>query len=129
MTVLDSQLRPAVAELAAELGFELKLRRTTRTFDNVTNMETGTPSVAEYPLRAVPPSEFEYSTIDGVNVVHGDMKLLLPAADSDGNDVVVEPSAETDVLIFDNRRWKIVRVMRIWSGEQVAAYELQVRAA
>lgn len=66
--------------------------------------------------------EFGQGQLDGTLVQAGDRKAIVARMRID-----VEPTGGADVLIEGGRTWRIVRVIGYSSGEQEAAYTLQVR--
>lgn len=116
---LDARMRSLAERLVDKFGKPVTLRRTSSTYNPVTG--TTSETTANHAVNAVV-ELYEDRLIDGSLVQVGDMRVTVPAAS-----LSVEPSTTTDTLILDGDTWQLVRVLPVWSGEQVATYQLQVR--
>lgn len=120
-TKLDQKLRPKIEDIIDRLGKKVTVQETERTYDPASGRHT-TLSKKEHTPKASPPDGFESYLIDGERVLATDTRILLAATA-----ISFEPKAEWKVTIESETFW-IVRVRKIYSGEQVAAYELQLRS-
>lgn len=119
MGVLDAPLRSVASTLVGQFGRAFTLRRTATTHDPDTNSVTETHT--NYTVTGI---QEDYNAVerDGQVVRFGDYRVLLAA-----QDLSITPTPATDELRDGSTALTIVSVERIYSGEQVAAYRLQVR--
>ena len=116
---LDSEILPLAKELADEFGKAVTLVSVSETFDPATGNTTTTETT--HLVNAVPPQAFNKSRIDGSLIQAGDTVIGLPAQP------LSDPPTTEDKLRFDGGTWTVVAVDPIYSGEQVALYNVQVR--
>lgn len=83
---------------------------------------TSTETIVAETVKISPPQNVEIDAIDGTLVQAGDMQTVL-ARQGLSN----VPVANKDRLVFAGETWKIVGVDPIYSGDQVAAYTLNLR--
>ena len=120
---LDQVFRNLARDLPRQVsGKAVTVRKVSRDLDPVdpgggTYIETTT----DYPTTASPPAPYSQGYIDGQLVQAGDMQVIVPALD------VTEAPETGWLVIMDGDEWSVVSVEWLWSGEQVAAYQLQVR--
>lgn len=116
---LDKQMRLAAQRLVDDFGKPVTIRRTTSTYD-VQLGKTYT-STTDYNVNGAL-ENYADRRIDGSLILSGDLQVTIPA-----RDLAITPDQETDALILDSETWSIVNLSRIYSGEQVAVYQMQVR--
>jgi len=116
---LDKQMRGLSQRLIDEYGKPVTLKEFTgNTFDPSTG--TNTPSYSNHSVNGVI-DDYSENRTDGTLVKVGDLRLSVPA-----KDLTFNPSTE-DKVVIDSVEWSIVNPQRIYSGEQVATYQLQIR--
>lgn len=126
MTTLDTELRQAAVDLAAELGLSVVLRDVQEgAFDPQTG-KTGTATTLTQTVNAAPPADYRTFEIDGELVKAGDQRLYVPA-----QGLAWPPAVGHDVQVpaTTGAWWRVEAVQQHWSGAQVALYELQLRKA
>lgn len=99
-------------------GFDATHRRVTRTYDPTTGKNT--ESNADTTIKITPPSPYEQRRIDGTVIQIGDQRVMISSASG-----IVPVTG--DKMIIAGSTWQIVGISPIVSGEQTAAYELQLR--
>jgi len=120
-TALDDKLVPKTLDIINKVGrnmdFTLPLASS---YDPVTG--TGSESiVTKYTVKASPPIDFEQRYIDGDSVRRGDVRIILAAK---GLPFTPVPDMK---ITFDGINFSTIAVLPIYSGELVAAYDLQAR--
>jgi len=90
------------------------------TYDRTTMTKAGEVSVDET-VDCSPPEPYKKSEIDGTSVLKGDLKTIVPSYQ-----VTNEPPVGATVN-FDSQVWRIIDTEPIKSGNEVAAYTLQIR--
>lgn len=121
MTALDDKMVPKAFQLIAKLG---KLVRfvvvSGGAYDPTTQTMTG-ETTTNVDAKTSPPTRVSEKLIDGDNVRFGDLVIYLPA-----QGLTFVPKIEHTVVI-DSRTYRILEVGPIYSGEQIALYEIRVR--
>lgn len=120
-TALDDKLVPKTLAIINKVGrnmdFTLPLASS---YDPATG--TGTESInTTYTVKASPPIDFEQRYIDGDSVRRGDVRIILAAS---GLPFTPVPDMK---IKFDNIDFSTIAVLPIYSGELIAAYDLQAR--
>lgn len=120
-TSLDKELLPAVLEIINEVGRDMDFSfPLASSYDPVTG--TGSESICKtLTAKVSPPIDYEKRHIDGDSVKRGDSRIFLAA-----KGLVFTPVVDMGVE-FDSISFKAISVLPIYSGEQVAAYEVQLR--
>jgi len=119
MTKFDDIFVPLASKLIDDtFGFAATHRRVTRTYDPDTGKNT--VSNADTSITITPPSPYEQRRIDGTLIQLGDQRIMISSQSG-----VVPQSA--DHFIIGGVTWQVVAVFPIVSGEQTAAYEVQLR--
>lgn len=122
MTSLDNKFRPLTTKLIAKYGKSVTLSSNTAgSYDPTTGAATQTSVAA--PVKALVE---DYSTRrDGTGfanglILSGDKKFSIAAAG------ITKPKPG-DSITLNSVVYAVVRITEIWSGEQVAMYEVQGR--
>lgn len=119
MTQFDDIFVPLAEQLVDNtFGFNATHRRVTRTYDPATGKNT--ESNADTTVKITPPSPYNQRQIDGTIVQIGDQWVIMSSASG------VVPSV-TDLFVIGDLTWQVVRIEPIVSGEQTAAYRVQMR--
>lgn len=119
MTKFDDIFVPLAEQLIDDtFGFSVTHRRVTRTYD----VSTGKNAVSnsDTSVTITPPAPYEQRRIDGTVIQLGDQRIMLSAKSG----IVPE---STDFFIIGGQTWQVVAIFPIVSGEQTAAYEVQLR--
>ena len=117
---LDQVFRNLARDLPRQVsGKEVTARKVSSTYDPATG--TTIETTTDYPTAASPPAPYSQGHIDGQLVQSGDMQVIVPALD------VTEAPKTGWLVIMGGDEWSVVSVEWMWSGGQVAAYQLQVR--
>ena len=91
------------------------------TYNSITNVDSGSTSVS-YEVAATPPKPYSDKETNGTTIIQGDMKAMLPEFQTPEK----PPIGAT--VIFNNTTWSIAGpVETIWSGNEIAAYGIQLR--
>lgn len=94
---------------------------TGRTYNKETMVETGSAETS-YTCDMTPPTNFTKEQIDGTQIRVDDLQTVVPAFQ-----VPEEPPSKA-TLEYDSRKYTIVKVWRIISGNKVCNYRLQLRS-
>jgi hypothetical protein len=123
MGVLDGALGSVAQNLLGTFGRSATLKRpgTAGTYNASTGTYSGGAAATEVSCSVVF-SDFNVTQIDGTMVKLGDRKALVSRVA-----LGAEPVPGKDTLVVDGATWEIVRVVGYSSGEQEAAFEMQVR--
>ena len=120
-TSLDKTLVPVVLAIINKVGRDMDF-----TFPRASSYNpvdgVGSEAIRKtLTVKASPPIDFEQRYIDGDSVRRGDVRIFLAASG-------LAFTPERDMLVkFDNEEFKTVAVLPLHSGEQIAAFELQMR--
>ena len=120
-TALDSILRPVARDTIATFGASLTITQTGAVYDPATAGNAHTP--VSQTVKGSPPSRMRLS-VATPSVERGDMQTVVSPLASGWTFT----PAPADVLTFDSRSYRIIDVWPLISGDQVAAYKLQLRA-
>jgi hypothetical protein len=124
---LDSTFRPLAVNLINKFGTVATLRRRV----SVHNVSTGkvTTTDTDTPVIISPPSPFNVrrfgSGLIAANAAlyqQGDMECLIAA-----QGLAVEPTPLTDHIVHSGKEWHLIAVAKLYSGNFIAAYRLQLR--
>jgi hypothetical protein len=119
MTKFDDIFVPLAEQLVDDtFGFAAIHRRVTRSY----NVDTGknTESNADTSVTITPPAPYEQRRIDGTIIQLGDQRIMMSSRSG-----VVPQSA--DLFVIGGVTWQVITIFPIVSGEQTAAYEVQLR--
>ncbi len=123
MGTLDGALGGVAQTLIRTFGRSATLIRpgSSGSFDTASLTITGAGSPTSYSCFVVF-AEYTQSQIDGTLIKAGDRKAVVSRLA-----LGVEPLPQSDTLYEGGRTWQIISLIGYSSGEQEAAYELQVR--
>lgn len=116
---LDATLRPLAKRLHEDYGKSSTL--TVVTEGTYSGGQYSGGSTATHTVFCTPPKRFRQDQIDGERVRQDDFTTTIPA-----KDLSVVPN-NTDTLTFDGVVYSIVNVTPVYSGAEVAMYELHCR--
>jgi len=117
-TALDTKILPRVLALVARFGRDVAFTAAPTYAGPTTGGSSAGASLAT--VKAVV-GAYELRYVDGDVIKAGDLRLLIA-----GSGLSFTPSAGQTCSV-DSQTWKVVAVRPISSGEQNAAWELQVR--
>lgn len=121
MTELDDALVPAVLELVSDLGKVVTARvKSAQVYDESGSSVSETST--DYSIKVLPPEKFDISYIDGDVIRATDLKTLVAASG-----LAFQPTPGMQLLL-DAKTYLAVAVSPIYSGEQICAWEMQLRA-
>ena len=142
MTPLDIELVPLAQELLAEYGKAAVWRIPQGVYDPIAGALSGAQPIREVPITITPPQPYE-QTYEGVKgslrgavyvpttVLGGDMECYVAAKQLSDQGFVPPTTAGQPQLLgsvkFDNEVWGIVSLGRVYTGEQIALYKMQLR--
>lgn len=122
MTDLDTRLIPKVLAIVNRLGKSVTFETVSGgSYDPLTRVVTGgtmTPVVK----KVTPPYEFKNYLIDGDNIRVGDLQIDLPASG-----LTFTPERGW-IVVIDTVRYTVIKVSPVYTGEQIALYNLQLRS-
>jgi len=120
-TVLDKALVPAALKMINEFGRDMEFTIFHETsYDPATGV--GSENICQtLTAKASPPINYDKRYVDGDSVQRGDARIFLAAS---GLAFTPEPDMHVK---FDTFEFKAIAVLPLHSGEQVAAYEVQLR--
>ena len=119
-TALDLVFVPLAKQLIGQFGASATFRRETRTYDVAPGKPT--TSDTDTTVKLKPPEPYNVSRINGSTVQEGDRTTMI---DSTTLGTIVPTT--NDKIVYLSTVWQIVNVAPIVSGDQTAAYELQIR--
>lgn len=120
-TALDNKLVPKTLAIINKVGrnmdFTLPLASS---YDPATG--AGIESIwTTYTVKVSPPIDYEQRYVDGDSVQRGDARIFMAASG-------LPLTPVRDMLVeFDGVTFKAISILPIYSGEQIAAYEVQLR--
>lgn len=118
-TAFDNIFVPLAETLVDDtFGLSVTHRRVTRTYDPATGKNTSTNS--DTSVKVTPPAPYEQRRIDGTVIQLGDQRIIQSSKSG-----IVPQSA--DIYIIGGQTWQVVAIFPMVSGEQTAAYEVQLR--
>lgn len=127
MGLLDGPMRSVASTLIGTLGTQpAAFTRVTRVYDALADSEAETTDTAQ--IAMTPPAPFKREFVDGTTVLATDLESIVAAKDVDDSSFTLDPDAHTTMTVaFGGKTYKIVSVTRVYSGDQVAAYRVQLR--
>lgn len=120
MAALDSLFFGLSKSLIDQFGGSASLQTISETFTPATGLTSET--VAAQAVKISPPDPVDLSAVDGSLVQAGDMTTLIAA-----KGLTSAPVANSSRLVFDGDTWQAVGVEPIYSGDDIAAYRIQLR--
>ena len=121
-TTLDRILPNIAKNLLQQFGTDITITRlTSSTFNPATLGQSGT--VDAQTVKCSPPSPYRAAQIDGTNVLFGDLSVVI--ADNDPGFEFAPATGQH--ASFGGKAYSIVNVETIRSGDEVAAYQCQLR--
>lgn len=118
-TAIDTRLRQKAVSLVAKYGKLVSFAQPSDSYEPDTGIVV--TSTKTYSRKITPPTPFSSRYIDGKNILQGDTQCYLPALDL-GFTPVIGTKVTIDSIIFG-----VVQVSPVYSGEQIAIFELQLR--
>jgi len=124
-TTLDKEMRSAATELISEVGATVKVYPPVTTTFNVSSGKLDVTDSTGVSVKASPPIPMKREFAEErPGVVMTDKIMFFDAKTLDG--LSVSPSVEGSVE-HDGERRPIIAVTELWSGEQIAAYQVALR--
>lgn len=122
MTTLDTTMAVEVVSLLAEFGKDVVFTSAAvvAEYDPATGRTTQS-SPTTYTVKSAPPFAYEQRYVNGNTVQEGDLRLLIAGADQEFTPKVGQK------VTFDSGTYRVVSVIPYYSGEDIAAWEVQVR--
>lgn len=121
-TPLDKKLVPATLKMIQRFGRNMDFTNPrTDSYDPATG-EGKEEIHRTLTAKASPPIDYEQRYIDGETIKRGDARIFLAASE-----LAFTPERDMHVKI-DNAEFKVLNVLPLHSGEQIAAYEVQLRS-
>jgi len=123
-TPFDAEMAAVARDLIKEFGTLADFVFDNKSFDPATRGVTGTAETHTN-VKVSPPFPYDTTKIDGVNFLEKDCYAIVDKAS-----ISFVPAAKGWSLRFQNGAgtWAIVGVAPYYSGDDVAAYELHLRA-
>lgn len=126
-TPLDTRINPKVLKAITKWGRLLVLR----TFPTVSiNKVAGTVNqgpAADFSVKGFGPLEYDQALVNGTTVQAGDCYAIILPVDITGTSLVPKIVTGLGVLV-DSKVWKVVTFTPYKPGDDVAAFELQLRS-
>ena len=119
-TRLDTKLVPKTKEIIDKFGKLVTLTRETNTYNPATGDVSSTSTSVS--IRVTPPREFPARYIDGSLIQIGDVEIGVPASG-----LTITPSAVDFTATIDSVVWKCIRATKVYSGDDVVLWRLQLR--
>lgn len=132
MTKLDTTLRQKAYDVIQEYGMDMVFHSNASdagrgTYNPATGIYESVPTAVELTYKASPPVDYERAWRAGDNVQEGDVLVTLPALNLDATFEADALGVGMKVEIGD-ATFVAARVEKIYSGEEITAYNLQLRA-
>lgn len=122
MTELDEEFVPLATEMIDEMGKTVVFKTyPDASYDEVEG-ETTLGDVISYIKKIIPPYNYDHKYIDGDIIKVGDMQTGIA-----GQGLEFTPEPGLIEIIIDEQTWKIINMMPLYSGEQIAMFLLQLR--
>jgi hypothetical protein len=118
---LDPVMRPLAKGLISQFGLNATLVREVETYDPSTGKNT--VASTSYTITTSPPAPYNQNRVNGTTILQGDLQVLIAG---DGFPAT-EPDINTDKVVFEGERWQVVASNPVYSGEQIAMWEVQLR--
>lgn len=120
-TSLDARFVPLAQSLLAKYGKDVVFRTFgTKDYDPETG-DVSSPGKTDRTRKIVPPVSYRIQDVDGDRIQASDLLTYVAAADIDF-DLKIKT-----VLVIDNQEWVVEGISKLYSGEQIALLELQLR--
>ena len=127
MGILDGPFRTVAKSLIGTLGTSaVTITRKEGDYDPATDQDaTTTTTIA---INISPPAPFKQEQVDGSAILSSDLMCYVSASDLDDESFDVTLGTNVTLsLEYDGKEYAIVAIKEMRSGDQVAAYELQLR--
>lgn len=121
---LDAALLAVVKAILNAIGGTATLQFIPNYYEPLTGLTT--QEAQQWPVKCSPPYQYKKAMINGTTVKAGDFMMILPAKPL--NDFGVVPDTQMSI-VRSNRKFTIVSVEPIDSGNAVVAYIIQCRNA
>lgn len=121
-TALDIRLLPKVLALIAKYGKTVTFHVSVAEVYSPINRSV-LAAITNINLKVSPPDKYHIKYVDGTQILSGDNYIILPA-----QGLTFVPRSGHEVTI-GTTKWGIVNVESIYSGEDVCAYQLQLRTS
>ncbi len=127
MGILDDVFRDLSSDLIGTLGTTaVTFTRVTRIHDPRTDRESPTTTTGTFKIS--PPERFNTGRVDGSTILATDLMSLVSAKDLDDDGFDMTPADDATITVeFGGVTYAVVGVGSVYSGDLVAAYELQLR--
>ena len=122
MTVFDTDMRAVAVELIDEFGLDITWTSEAIVFNTLTQEGVRTPTAVT--VKASPPMNFSEFMVDNDVVQKDDFMMFLAATTVEA--LSFTPSIGGQVE-FGSKKFEVLDVNPMWSGEQIAAYEVHCR--
>ena len=121
-TALDTTLPPRVLEVVNKYGKTVTITVTSSTI-NVALGKIASSSETTYSKKVSPPAPYKSRYIDGTMIQAHDLQCILPASG-----LGFTPSLSDEMTVtMDSVVWSVKGFDPMYSGDDVAAYRLQLR--
>lgn len=124
MGALDSVFRDLASTLIGSFVSNTAtiVRAVAADYDPVSGQEMQA-AVQSYSIKISPPEQFNIDEIDNTTILRYDLRTYIAA-----KDLAIEPEPRKDTLSFGSVVYNVMKVTPHYSGDQVALWELQLRA-
>jgi len=119
-TLLDNKILPKVLAAINKVGTNATFKETTKTYDPTTGA-TSESVTTNHTIKIVPPAPLNIQLVNGEVYKEGDMVTYIA-----GSGAVVIPINGMEVT-FDSMKFQIVTANPLYSGDDIAAWELVLR--
>lgn len=116
---LDSVMVPLANKLIGDFGLTVTYKQVTTSFDVSTGKTTDTEATSSAVV--APPEPYKQNRIDGTTIRNGDIMTAIAQS------AIAFTPAINDRVTLNGVDWEVIAVNPVFSGEQVAMYELQLR--
>lgn len=132
MTTLDTTLRQKAYDVIQLYGKSMTFYGNASTaghgtYNPATGIYESIPSPVTYSIKASPPVDYNRAWRSGDSVQVGDVLITLPALNLDSTFETTQLRVGMKVKI-DDATFVAERLEKIYSGEEITAYSLQLRA-
>ncbi len=120
-TALDTEIVPVALELINLYGQNAVFLDVTKTYDPATGLTTES-SPSNITKKVTPPAPYDKRWVDNDLIQQNDVRVFLAASG-----LTFTPEKGMKVTLLTTKVFRIERVSPIYSGEDIAVFDLQLR--
>ena len=122
MAQLDVKMAAVALDLITRFGKTVTYTQEDNSSYDPAVGEVTASSIVNFTVKVSPPDPYDVKLIDGDIIRVGDTSSFLASSG-----LAFTPREVGDKIDFDGEKWRVVGVTKLWSGDNVAAYQVQLR--